>query len=797
MRNSKRILALALALLMVIGMFTTVSARNAADMPDYGDVTARYRTAVGVLMGMGIVQGRNVGTGTPVIAPQGDVQRAEVVTMIFRMVNAGEAPPTGGQQVFTDVGPNHWAFSYISWAYEQGIVAGHGDGTFAPAANVTVTQAAAMLLRTLGWGVHGEFTGTGWNTRVNATATTEGLYAVLVQGNLNTTSTANREQVMQMTYNALSMRRVTYTPAAGYSEWTAGGRFGRVGFGYYVNNGLPVDTALRGVVLNGLPIGRNNNVTFNELDADGHYDATTALDLAGIATITATSFNYAEASIYQVGRVGNIHMNRNTGQVFYFEAVSQDINVAPRTADAATRTALGITASTVANSNRSDDIQLFQGYDVENSVTQTLTLDMTNGQRTNLLWHMPVTYVLYNDVIVSAVFPDRWVADVTVGGSLQARTITLNRSDITTGAVAVVGAALVPASEITNQSSVNLTVPGRSFVNVEFRGRYGSSNQNYILTDVETVTGRVVGASNNTITGTFRLLGDTRWLSYVGPGLDDGTNVFGPNPPIAPVPGITFNQTSQEIANVNNATDVAALVDAMQALQSASPDMRAFTAYISGVTGQVMALELARGDAATAQLVFVRQATTNFDAQGNRFFQANVIFGDGSIEWIYTNVFLGANDTGAPTNDTAETGRNVVGQAVWLTVSGDLYNFDNARSAIGAGTFPAPAVAPDAMVYALGGVPASYMNMNAPQFFNDGGAVNFFVGPNTQFVYLNAAPAPARTIYTTATGAHFMTIGPSDANGALAIANAFWTAPDPIPGTNTAIIDTIFLILQP
>lgn len=54
-------------------------------------------------------------------------------------------------QTFTDVDASHWAKNYIQTAYNLGIIAGMGDGTFAPDAPVTYEQALKMVVCTLGY----------------------------------------------------------------------------------------------------------------------------------------------------------------------------------------------------------------------------------------------------------------------------------------------------------------------------------------------------------------------------------------------------------------------------------------------------------------------------------------------------------------------------------------------------------------------------------------------------------------------------------------------------------------------
>ena len=48
---------------------------------------------------------------------------------------------------FKDVKMDHWAYSSIVWAYNEGIIKGYLDGTFAPDATLTEAQFVALLVR--------------------------------------------------------------------------------------------------------------------------------------------------------------------------------------------------------------------------------------------------------------------------------------------------------------------------------------------------------------------------------------------------------------------------------------------------------------------------------------------------------------------------------------------------------------------------------------------------------------------------------------------------------------------------
>jgi hypothetical protein len=88
--------------------------------------------------------------------PGRQVDRAQMATYIARAVvdppgDAGLAdyhPP--GTPTFPDVGLHHWAYRYVEYCAENGIVLGYDDGTYRPAAIITRDQLAVYLARAFG-----------------------------------------------------------------------------------------------------------------------------------------------------------------------------------------------------------------------------------------------------------------------------------------------------------------------------------------------------------------------------------------------------------------------------------------------------------------------------------------------------------------------------------------------------------------------------------------------------------------------------------------------------------------------
>lgn len=95
------------------------------------------------LLDMGIVSG----TSATTYDPARTLTRAEWVTMLWR---ASGSPAASAPAGFTDVKSTDFFASAFDWAFEQGIVAGVGDGKAAPAMLLTREQMVTMLFRCSG-----------------------------------------------------------------------------------------------------------------------------------------------------------------------------------------------------------------------------------------------------------------------------------------------------------------------------------------------------------------------------------------------------------------------------------------------------------------------------------------------------------------------------------------------------------------------------------------------------------------------------------------------------------------------
>ena len=214
MRNLKKILALALALVMTLSLMTVANAFN-----DDKDIDAKYDEAVTVLSELKVFKGVNDGSN---FAPKQTITRAEVAAIIYRIVTGDVADNQAGiykdYAKFKDVAANHWAAGYIGYCSNAELIL--GDGTnFYPDQTVTGYQALAMILRAVGYDKNNEFQGNGWEIRTASTAQGLGILKNINQGTLGTAAT--REMVAEVLFQAILVPTVTYTPALGYSQYVS------------------------------------------------------------------------------------------------------------------------------------------------------------------------------------------------------------------------------------------------------------------------------------------------------------------------------------------------------------------------------------------------------------------------------------------------------------------------------------------------------------------------------------------------------------------------------------------------
>ena len=85
------------------------------------------------------------GRSETIFDPQGSITRGEFAK-ILAYASGDDLSKYSGSSAFSDT-VSHWSKTNINWAYKNGIVAGMGNGIFAPDAKITREQMAAMICR--------------------------------------------------------------------------------------------------------------------------------------------------------------------------------------------------------------------------------------------------------------------------------------------------------------------------------------------------------------------------------------------------------------------------------------------------------------------------------------------------------------------------------------------------------------------------------------------------------------------------------------------------------------------------
>ena len=123
-------------------MFYALLRERGWEKKSFSDVNGQwYAEAVGVMAGLGILQGYPDGT----FRPGKKITRAEFVTIAVSCDALAE-----GELSFSDVSKSSWAAPYIATAAAKGWISGFHDGTFRPEKGITRAEAVTVLNKMLG-----------------------------------------------------------------------------------------------------------------------------------------------------------------------------------------------------------------------------------------------------------------------------------------------------------------------------------------------------------------------------------------------------------------------------------------------------------------------------------------------------------------------------------------------------------------------------------------------------------------------------------------------------------------------
>ncbi|MCL1834969.1 MAG: S-layer homology domain-containing protein [Oscillospiraceae bacterium] len=218
MKTAKKLLCLLLVMSLCVGLMSFAAAKDAADYTDIDDVDEAALEALYVMTGLGITQGFPEGN----FGPKGQFTRAQAAKIIAWLLlgETADKLPLGSTQ-FSDVQADHYASGYITYCVANGIIVGYPDGTFGPDNLVTTAQFCVMLLRALGYGLNGEYTGDAWAMNAYIDAYDLGIFTL----DVNFTEGATREQVVVYAFNALLSYTKTEIVKTTFYKVTAGPAF--------------------------------------------------------------------------------------------------------------------------------------------------------------------------------------------------------------------------------------------------------------------------------------------------------------------------------------------------------------------------------------------------------------------------------------------------------------------------------------------------------------------------------------------------------------------------------------------
>ena len=203
MRNLKRVLSLALALVMVLGMMVITT--SAADFTAADEIT--NVEAVDVISAIGVITGDN---GS--FYPNRTLTREEGAALIcYILMGKDKADKLAGSGNFADVAANRWSAGEIDYCANLGIIKGYtnaaGEQVFNPKGELTAVAYGRMLLGALGYDGDIEgYTGGNWASAIAVDMIEAGLE---VNG-VAMDATLTREQAAQMTLQALQATMVEY-----------------------------------------------------------------------------------------------------------------------------------------------------------------------------------------------------------------------------------------------------------------------------------------------------------------------------------------------------------------------------------------------------------------------------------------------------------------------------------------------------------------------------------------------------------------------------------------------------------
>jgi len=128
-------------------LFTPTSGQDFTDVPPSYWAYAYIETGFhnGILQGFDRANCVSHNATYPCYLPNIAITRGQLTKLVVLAGGYQLITPTGGQQDFTDVPPNHVFFVTIETAYRNGIINGYPDHTFRPNQNIRRDEMAQIV----------------------------------------------------------------------------------------------------------------------------------------------------------------------------------------------------------------------------------------------------------------------------------------------------------------------------------------------------------------------------------------------------------------------------------------------------------------------------------------------------------------------------------------------------------------------------------------------------------------------------------------------------------------------------
>ena len=214
MKNLKKVLALVLAVVMIMGVVSVASAKTYKDAD--AEAFKNYADAIDALSSLNILDGFEDGE-FKADRTFNRAQAAKIVAIVHNAATNGKikdqtaisALYSNAQNPFVDCNTS-WALPYINYCRITGLADGMTATTYAPKRELTGVQWLKLMLTTLNFDTAKEgYTGTGWDVNVLNRANEVGLTAGLAD-DWKAIAPIKRGEAAQILYNALTKYLVEY-----------------------------------------------------------------------------------------------------------------------------------------------------------------------------------------------------------------------------------------------------------------------------------------------------------------------------------------------------------------------------------------------------------------------------------------------------------------------------------------------------------------------------------------------------------------------------------------------------------